>query len=61
MAGAIHFLNRVFPLVFEDKEIFMRALWFEQPFFDNQINATKIMDAIAILLFKPGFSVSKLP
>jgi hypothetical protein len=61
VSGAIHFLNRVFPLIFEDKEIFMRALWFEQSFFNNQINATLIMDSIAILLFKPGFCISGLP
>jgi hypothetical protein len=61
VAGAIHFLNRVFPLIYEDKEIFMRALWVEQPFFNNQINATKIMDSIAVLLFKPGFCISALP
>ena len=61
VAGAIHFLNRVFPLIFEDKEIFMRALWFEQAFFNNQVNALAIMDSIAILLFKPGFTIQALP
>jgi len=27
--GAIHFLNRTVPLIFEDKEFFMRAFWHE--------------------------------
>ena len=58
--GAIHFLNRVVPLIFEDKEFFMRAMWHEQSFFNNQINATQIMDSICILLFKPGFGVQPL-
>jgi hypothetical protein len=28
--GAIHFLNRTLPLIFEDKEFFMKAMWQEQ-------------------------------
>jgi len=31
--GAIHFLNRVMPLIFEDKDFFMRAMWHEQSLF----------------------------
>lgn len=58
--GAIHFLNRTVPLIFEDKEFFMRAMWHEQSFFNNQINATQIMDAICILLFKQGFTIMPL-
>jgi len=27
--GAIHLLNRCIPLIFEDKEFFMRAMWHE--------------------------------
>ena len=33
--GAIHFLNRIFPLIFEDKDFFMRSMWHEQAFFGN--------------------------
>lgn len=33
--GAIHFLNRTVPLIFEDKEFFMRSMWSEQSFFNN--------------------------
>lgn len=55
--GAVHFLNRVVPLIFEDKEFFMRSMWHEQSLFNNQINATQIMEAICILLFKPGFAI----
>jgi hypothetical protein len=29
LRGAIHFLNRTFPLVFEDRDFFIRALWQE--------------------------------
>jgi|688.fasta_scaffold1340729_1 hypothetical protein len=29
LRGAIHFLNRTFPLVFEDREFYIRALWQE--------------------------------
>lgn len=48
------------PLIFEDKEFFMRALWSEQSFFKNQINAIQLMDAIYLLLFKPGFTIMPL-
>jgi len=27
--GAIHVLNRIFPLLFEDKELFIRCMWRE--------------------------------
>jgi hypothetical protein len=50
-------LIRTFPLLFEDKEIMMRCMWREQALFGNQVNALKMMDAISILLFKPGFTV----
>jgi hypothetical protein len=33
--GAIHFLNRVLPLIYEDKEFYMRSMWQEQPSFNN--------------------------
>ena len=55
--GAIHFLNRVMPLIFEDKDFFMKAMWHEQPLYQNQVNATSMMDATCILFFKPGFTV----
>lgn len=28
--GAIHFLNRTLPLIYEDKDFFMKAMWQEQ-------------------------------
>lgn len=55
--GAIHMLTRVFPLLFEDKDLLMRTMWREQALFGNQINALKMMEAISLLLFKPGFTV----
>jgi hypothetical protein len=58
--GAIHFLNRCLPLIFEDKEFLVRALWSEQSFFQNQINAICLMEAITILMFKPGFTIMPL-
>jgi len=57
LKGAINLLTRTFPLLLEDKELLMRAMWREQALFGNQINALKMMDAISILLFKPGFTV----
>ena len=27
--GAIHVLNRIFPLLFEEKELFIRCMWRE--------------------------------
>jgi len=59
--GALHLLTRIFPLLFEDKELLMRAMWREQPLFGNQINALNMMEAISILLFKPGFTVQEVP
>lgn len=59
--GAIHVLNRVFPLLFEDKELLIRTMWREQALFNNQINAICLMEAISLLLFKEGFSVMPLP
>lgn len=57
LKGAIHLLIRTFPLLFEDKELLMRAMWREQALFGNQLNAIRMMEAISILLFKPGFTV----
>ena len=48
------------PLLFEDKELLMRCMWREQALFGNQINAIKMMEAISLLLFKPGFSVQEI-
>lgn len=59
--GAIHVLMRIFPLLFEDKDILMRAMWREQPLFNNQLNAIAMMESISILLFKPGFTIQDLP
>ena len=60
LQGAINLVVRVTPLIFEDKEFFMRSMWHEQAFFNNQINAIKLMEAISLLLFKPGFTVMPL-
>jgi hypothetical protein len=57
LKGAIHVLTRVFPLLFEDKELMMRTMWREQALFGNQINAIHLMEAVSLLLFKPGFTV----
>lgn len=54
-------LNRMFPLLFEDKECFLRSMWREQPFFNSQINAINLMEAISLLLFKEGFCIQELP
>jgi hypothetical protein len=35
LKGAIHVLTRILPLIFEDKEFFMRSMWHEQPYFHN--------------------------
>jgi len=59
--GAIHILTRVFPLLFEDKDLLLRAMWREQAFFNNQINALLMMEAISLLLFKPGFTIGEIP
>jgi len=59
--GAIHVMMRMFPILFEDKDLLMRSMWREQPLFSNQLNAVLMMDAISILLFKPGFTIQELP
>jgi len=53
-------LNRVFPLLFEDKDMLLQSMWREQPFFNSQINAMNLMEAISTLLFKEGFAVLPL-
>ena len=55
--GAIHILNRIFPLLFEEKELFIRTMWREQALFNNQVNAISMMESISILLFKEGFTI----
>lgn len=60
LKGSINVLARFLPLIFEDKEFFMRSMWHEQPFFNNQVNALRLMEAISILLFKPGFTIQSL-
>ena len=35
-------------------------MWHEQAFFNNQINALKLMESISLLLFKPGFTILPL-
>lgn len=61
LKGAINLLIRTFPLLFEDKELLMRCMWREQALFGNQVNAIKMMEAISILLFKPGFTIQDIP
>jgi hypothetical protein len=58
LQGAINLIARVIPLIFEDKEFFMRSMWHEQSFFNNQINAIRMMDSLSALLFKPGFTIT---
>lgn len=60
LQGSINLIARVVPLIFEDKEFFMRSMWHEQAFFSNQINATKLMESISLLLFMPGFTIKEL-
>ena len=60
LQGAINLIARVVPLIFEDKEFFMRSMWHEQAFFNNQINATKLMESISLLLFMPGYTIKPL-
>lgn len=61
LKGAIHVLNRIFPLLFEEKELFIRCMWREQALFDSQINAIAMMEAISLLMFKEGFTIMPLP
>lgn len=61
LKGAIHVLTRIFPLLFEEKELFIRCMWREQALFDSQINAINMMEAISLLLFKEGFTIMPLP
>lgn len=35
LKGAIHVLTRIFPLLFEEKELFIRCMWREQALFDS--------------------------
>jgi hypothetical protein len=58
--GAIHVLNRIFPLLFEDKDLFIRCMWREQALFNSQINAINMMESISLLLFKEGFTIMPL-
>jgi len=55
--GAIHVLNRIFPLLFEEKELFIRCMWREQALFSSQINAISMMESISLLLFKEGYTI----
>lgn len=61
LQGALGLICRVLPLIHEEKEFCMRSMWHEQPFFNNQVNAIKLMEALSLLLFKPGFTVAPLP
>ena len=60
LCGSVNLIARVVPLIFEDKEFFMRSMWHEQAFFGNQINSIKLMESISMLLFKPGFTIAPL-
>jgi hypothetical protein len=57
LRGAIHVLNRAFPLLLEDKDMFIECMWREKPFFNSQINAINMMEAISVLNFKEGFTI----
>lgn len=35
LRGAIHVLNRAFPLLLEDKDMFIECMWREKPFFNS--------------------------
>ena len=35
LQGSINLIARVVPLIFEEKEFFMRSMWHEQAFFNN--------------------------
>lgn len=35
LKGSIHVLNRIFPLLFEDKDLFIRCMWREQALFNS--------------------------
>lgn len=35
LKGSIHIVTRIFPLLFEDKDLLMRAMWREQALFTN--------------------------
>ena len=35
LQGAVNLIARVVPLIFEEKEFFMRSMWHEQAFFNN--------------------------
>jgi len=35
LQGSVNLIARVVPLIFEDKEFFMRSMWHEQAFFNN--------------------------
>ena len=64
--GSVNLLIRIFPLLFEDnnregKELLLRSMWREQPFFNNQINALKMMESVSLLVFKPGYTVQDVP
>lgn len=61
VSGAIHFLTRMWPLLYEDKEFLNAAMWAPQSNFKEQMNATTILDSVVMLLFKPGFCVSPIP
>ena len=61
MKGAIHILIRVFPVLYEDKDLLVRAMWREQSLFGSpQINGLLLSEAISLLLFKPGFTIIEL-
>ena len=59
--GAIHILTRVFPILFEDKDLLLRFMWKDNPFFKDQINALMMMEAMCLLMFKPGFTIQEVP
>lgn len=58
--GAIHVVHRIFPILFEEKDTLFRIMWREHPQFPGQTNALYLMEAISLLLFKPGFTIKEV-
>lgn len=57
--GAIHVLTRCLPLIFEDREFYTKAMWTSTTLAD-ECNAIILMEAISLLLFKPGFTIKPI-
>jgi len=58
--GAVHMIQRIFPVLLEDQQTMNNVMWQEQAEFKNQINAPLLLEAISMLLLKPGFAVKEI-